>query len=295
MALGSSLSGIPESPFLKVFRCGNRVSASGRGTILHRSTRAVNLKFGRKVVTLQAGPGFLSPSSILVDLPRMPDVQEAFFDGDVLCTDAFRVRITGVENLRFNQKDGFDIRFAFTSLHPFIRPHDHSIVKAMLRSLYNLEIGSQGLEKDIVARQERILRCSRSLSELTKGLLGIGYGLTPSGDDFILGIIAALSLQGRDMSRLRTAIEEYENPFSRTILEDACEGCFSEPLLALMNCISSERDPRDAVGALLRVGSTSGHDTLAGIYYGLYKSMMDEGGGGGIHQGVRPPPRVDGV
>jgi len=58
--------------------------------------------------------------------------------------------------------------------------------------------------------------------------------LTPSGDDFILGIIALQSLAGRDLTGLHEIIRDYENPFSRTILEDACEGCFSEPLLALM-------------------------------------------------------------
>lgn len=105
--------------------------------------------------------------------------------------------------------------------------------------------------------------------------MGIGYGQTPSGDDFILGLIAVLSLQGRDLSGLATIIHEYDNPFSRTILEDACSGCFSEPLLALMNHLAGGTCPSDAAEALIRVGSTSGRGTLAGMYYGLHQSCPE--------------------
>ncbi len=264
-------------PAVNVTRCGNRAFASGEGIPLHQSRRALNLQFGRKVVTVQTGTGVLSPSSIIIDLPGLPDVEEAYFEGDVMSTDAFEVKIGSFEDLHFRSSSCINILNAARSLRPWIHPYDHSIAKAMLIHLYDLDVSSRGLEKDMVKRQERVLRESETLPEMVQHLMGIGYGLTPSGDDFILGILAVLSLQGRDLSDFRMIIHEYENPFSRTILEDACEGCFSEPLLELMNCLATGACPPGAVEALLRVGSTSGCDTLAGMFYALHQSCSGWG------------------
>jgi Protein of unknown function (DUF2877) len=262
-----AIQGIPH---VNTIRCGNRAIASGKGIPLYRSKRTVNLQFGRKVVTICTGPGVLSPSSILVDLPALPDVEEALFEGNIISTDTFQVKLGFSVDLHFDGPEKFDASRAFRLLHPWIETHDHSIVKAMLINLYDLDISSHGPEKDIVTKQERVLRESGSLEELVNNLLGIGYGLTPSGDDFILGIIAFQSLAGKDLTGLYEIIHNYDNPFSRTILEDACEGCFSEPLLALMNHLAHGNCPSDAVKALLSVGSTSGWDTLAGIFYSLH-------------------------
>lgn len=263
---------IPQLPLIAAIRCGNRAFASGKGTLLHRSRGAINLQFGRKVVTVQVCPGVLSPSSILVDHPGLPDVKEAHFEGDVMKTDMFEVTIGSVENLHFGKRAVLNTRKAARSLRPWIRPHDFSIAKALLIHLYDLEVSSHGREKEIVVLQELALRESGSIPDLTSRLMGIGFGQTPSGDDFILGLLAVLSLQGRDLAGLRTIIHEYNNPYSRTILEDACAGCFSEPLLALMNHLAEGSCPADVAEALLRVGSTSGQDTLAGMYYTLHQS-----------------------
>jgi len=261
---------IQKIPHVSTIRCGNRAIASGKGIPLYQSKRTVNLQFGRKVVTVCTGPGVLSPSSILVDLPSLPNVEEALFEGNSIRTDTFQVKLGFSVDLHFERTGKFDAPRALRSLRPWIKTHNHSIVKAILINLYDLEISSHGSEKDIVAKQERVLRESGSLSELVNGLLGVGYGLTPSGDDFILGIIALQSMAGRDLTGLHEVIRDYENPFSRTILEDACEGCFSEPLLVLMNHLAYGNCPPDAVRALLGVGSTSGWDTLAGMFYALH-------------------------
>jgi len=264
---------IQEIPRVNAIRCGNRAIASGNGIPLYRSKKSVNLQFGRKVVTVRTMHGVLSPSSILLDLKALPDVEEARFEGDIIRTDTFKVKIEYLKDLHFVRKGRFDAKRAFRSLRPWIRAYDYSIIKAMLITLYDIEISSHGPEKDIVVKQERMLRESGSLPELVNGLLGVGYGLTPSGDDFILGIIALLKLQGRDLTGIPEVIRDYANPFSRTILEDACEGCFSEPLLALMNHLAYGNCPPDAVSALLGVGSTSGWDTLAGMFYALHHSV----------------------
>jgi hypothetical protein len=266
-----------QVPLITAARCGNRAFATGEGTILHRSSRAINLQFGRKVITLMTGPQPLSPSSILLDLPALPDIREACFEGDLMSTDAFAMKVGSFADLRFRNRGIIDTRYATRSLRPWILPYDRSIAKAMLISLYDISVSSRGLERDLVVRQERAFRESGSPGDLARRLLGIGYGLTPSGDDFILGLIAVLSLQGSDLTEISAIVRGYDNAFSRTILEDACAGSFPEPLLGLMNHLAAGVCPPDAVEALINVGSTSGRDTLAGMYYALYHSGPGSG------------------
>lgn len=262
---------------LDTLRCGSRILSSGTGIPLHQSRRAMNIQFGRRVVTIQTSGSILSPSSMQVDVPALPEIEEAFLKGDHLQTDAFEVKLGVSENLQFMMKGTFDAQYAYRFLHPWIRAYDHSIAKAVLIHLYDHEVSCHGLEKDFVVKQERVLRESGSLAELAKGLLGIGYGLTPSGDDFILGMVAILHLQRRDPAAIRTVISSYENPFSRTILEDACKGHFAEPLLSLMDHLACGKCTPDAIEAVLSVGSTSGRDTLAGMYYALHQSVSGTG------------------
>jgi hypothetical protein len=286
---------MPEIARADAIRCGSRAVAPGKGFPLHKGKRAVNLQFGRRVVTVQNRTGILSPSAILVDLPDLPDIGEAYFTGNILCTDSFQVRIGSKEELHFERRGAFSAHDAFRLLHPWIRAWDRSIAKAMIISLYDYDIRSCGLEEDIVAKEAAILRESSSLRKLAERLLGLGYGLTPSGDDFILGILAVMSLGGRDPAALRPAISRYENPFSRTILEDAGDGYFSEPLLSLMNHLACGKCPPDAIRALLRVGSSSGRDTLAGMYYALYRAIADDGRLWEPETGSIPPGEFRGV
>lgn len=127
--------------------CGNCAFASGEGVLLHRNKRAINLLFGRKVLTLQTCPGVLSLSLILVGLPDLPEVTKAHFEGDVMSTDTFKVKTGSFEDLQFRRRAGLNTRNAARSLRPWIRPYDHSIAKAMLIYLYDLEVSRTGLER----------------------------------------------------------------------------------------------------------------------------------------------------
>jgi Protein of unknown function (DUF2877) len=103
-------------------------------------------------------------------------------------------------------------------------------------------------------------------------LLGLGPGLTPSGDDYLGGLFLALSLVGR--SGLRDRLWQAMQPFtavcttaiSRVHLAAAAEGFGSAALhdvLGATLCGSTERIAAACAG-LARVGHSSGWDGLAG-------------------------------
>jgi hypothetical protein len=256
-------------PQIPVIRWGSRALATGRGVPLHQGRRATNLRFGRQVVTIQARNGILGPSSIILDCEELPWIRYTWFDERGLNTDRFRTYLASPESLLLARQGPIDRRRLSGALAPYVRPARGTIANAVLAFLCGLERNCKGLEKAILRRQVKALREAGSVRELARRLLGLGYGLTPSGDDFVLGMIGTLYLQGRDLSQLAEIISEYDNPFSRTLLEDALAGYYAEPVLTLLEHFSHGECPNGAVEAVLALGSTSGKDTIAGMFYGL--------------------------
>lgn len=103
-------------------------------------------------------------------------------------------------------------------------------------------------------------------------LLGLGPGLTPSGDDCLCGVLLALdALQARSpRATLATAVAaaapHLTTPLSAGFLAAAAEGYGSEALhrfIASLVGADMAAIP-ETIAALVRIGHTSGWDALAG-------------------------------
>jgi hypothetical protein len=96
-----------------------------------------------------------------------------------------------------------------------------------------------------------------------EGLIGLGPGLTPSGDDYLGGMLVALRLHGRVMQAeglwrwLQPRLRERTSAISAAHLAAAAAGEAHEALHGVLN---GELD----LDALDDVGHTSGWDALAG-------------------------------
>jgi Protein of unknown function (DUF2877) len=113
-------------------------------------------------------------------------------------------------------------------------------------------------------------------------LIGLGPGLTPAGDDFIIGWLAALTLTANtcaqlqflhamcsEIGRLRFATTSVSSQH----LDDACASMFSERLSDLCVAIAGGAPSRtlaSRLSAQLAVGATSGADAAAGLMFGLF-------------------------
>jgi hypothetical protein len=103
-------------------------------------------------------------------------------------------------------------------------------------------------------------------------LIGLGPGLTPSGDDFLGGaMIAAHLLHGADVVRrlylyIAPEAERATHPISRAHLQAASEGAGGASLHAALNAILAGDLTRlpGCLEMIGRVGHTSGWDALAG-------------------------------
>ncbi len=115
------------------------------------------------------------------------------------------------------------------------------------------------------------------LQETVRALAGRGPGLTPAGDDFLLGLMAGLWLFPEQLNPRWTVpevcqrIAELAVPRTTTLsgawLRWAGQGAFSQPWHALAQALAADDPPQlaRAVDAILAVGATSGQDALAGF------------------------------
>lgn len=111
------------------------------------------------------------------------------------------------------------------------------------------------------------------------GVIGLGPGLTPSGDDFLLGMICCGHVPGAPFAayadvfsssvlqhRLRT------NDLSYAALLHGANGQMRECIAECINALMYEGDTAAlhmAIDRVIQIGSTSGSDICAGIYFGL--------------------------
>jgi hypothetical protein len=115
------------------------------------------------------------------------------------------------------------------------------------------------------------------LDEAVRRAVGRGPGLTPAGDDVLVGILAVLTAPpgapGREpvSARLRAALAPAlpaTTEISRALLSQASHGHVSRPVWELTRSVLSGR--ADAASAqaradVLATGATSGGDTCAGL------------------------------
>lgn len=132
----------------------------------------------------------------------------------------------------------------------------------------------------LAAAGNRILQCSECLEQHLygdaakhlAGLIGLGIGLTPSGDDFLCGVLAGLILRREEnhpfahaLCREITSRRFDTNDISRAFLDCSVQHHFSLAVNSLTDLPSADR----ILNVFSDIGHSSGIDTLCGVAYGL--------------------------
>ncbi|MBS0447789.1 MAG: DUF2877 domain-containing protein [Proteobacteria bacterium] len=105
-------------------------------------------------------------------------------------------------------------------------------------------------------------------------LIGLGPGLTPSGDDFLVGLLAVLNVAGSPLQACRAPLaaavidsRDATNAISHAALAEAAHGRVRASIAALvgaaMRCTPPALDA--AARRVLAIGATSGTDIALGI------------------------------
>jgi hypothetical protein len=117
-------------------------------------------------------------------------------------------------------------------------------------------------------------------------LLGLGCGLTPSGDDLVgAALFARLAIPGsrsrkaewrQVAAKLADAAQGRTSSISATLFGDLVAGRTFLPLHRLAETLADDEDPEAAIEAarsLVKIGNSSGWDMLAGFIAGTTGSL----------------------
>jgi hypothetical protein len=149
--------------------------------------------------------------------------------------------------------------------------------------LFLLNIGSplsQKMSGPVMQLMASAERCDiQSSVHATEKLVGLGPGVTPSGDDFLIGFLAGLSstrgkAQGHvsfiySLGDALMGIAKQTSEISRTYLYHAVRGQFSSSLSNLAEAIATGTSVEQAAQEAMQVGHSSGMDSVTGLLIGL--------------------------
>ena len=257
--------------------------------------KAVNLKAGNQLLTLQPRGSVLSPISLITDCTEEELAELPFTAGKALpvtlhtehtfCQDLFlavRTLYSHVFPENLHKKIRQAIAMAENSdLPPHMRGVELLLNQPNLvgESLYMNAI------QNILLQFRQSIGDSAKMADTLCRLIGLGIGLTPSGDDFLCGCLAGLRMSSAVSSHVpaaesdsfRQILEEKicshldrTNEISAAFLHCAALGQFSAPVHLLIN---SKITAKQIYQAFSGIGHSSGIDTLCGIYASLTYSQ----------------------
>ena len=108
-------------------------------------------------------------------------------------------------------------------------------------------------------------------------LIGLGYGLTPSGDDFLAGVVMGFHKMQKHREAMLLARHFYRKAEGKTttislaFYRALADGRVAELHLRFLEMIGGEdkTERENLFNQVTDFGGTSGWDTLAGIIFGI--------------------------
>ncbi|MGE7908561.1 DUF2877 domain-containing protein [Lysinibacillus xylanilyticus] len=138
---------------------------------------------------------------------------------------------------------------------------------------------SQMLEERTHFLQREIMNNSTSnFQKYALDLVGLGPGLTPSGDDFLVGLFTVFNLENGPCFSYKPLCEKLveiarplTNDISYTTLKKAAYGNVRESINSLVHALlhGSMEDSIESLKSVLSIGSSSGTDIALGLLSGL--------------------------
>lgn len=262
--------------------------------------RTINIKLGSQLIALQTKGSPLSPISIILpinksDMDNLKITKASLVtvnNGQLIIGD----NVINISDNTFKYDShliSYNVNEELSELigEMLIRTRRGGFSKILLNELVNDDIALKFAKKQMlkcitIIDNVPVNKLSplqvKNFIENIITLIGVGTGLTPSGDDFICGILAAMTnskvlCDSNLHNALRKAVNsnlERTNTISAAFLRCAANSDFSLPVISLLEDANSTKiyDYRFVdrhLNDFLAVGHSSGMDTLSGMYWSM--------------------------
>jgi hypothetical protein len=265
------------------------LNSASEGLVHSVYRKTINIQFGDYLLALQVALSPVSPVSLITQLdaasmetlPVSPGLKVKVSPGILSIYGS-----VSAINFYFLEADIFEsklvIRSPQLSRDTLKSILDHSAAGGFCTifasSCMKNQENNLGAELITAAAKNHLTACKAFMqkadyekaTEELISLIGLGVGLTPSGDDFLCGVLAGLILTGNSDQTFTSILKERiranlynTNDISRTFLRCALSSHFSKPIKDLVFPASAQ----NILASFKAVGHSSGFDSLCGIYY----------------------------
>lgn len=173
------------------------------------------------------------------------------------------------------------LRFSLSKVKQILAECGH---EGGLKNFFQQSVKQDIMSAALCQRAENLLTAlqRRQFSDVATcgfSLLGLGYGLSPSGDDFLAALVTVFHMPqgpfpdeccqiGRAWAG---AAEDATTSVGAFLLRVAAQGRAREPICNFLTSLSTGDDTliRDAARLVMQFGSSSGTDWLVGLIVGL--------------------------
>lgn len=254
--------------------------------------KTINLRFGKQLISLQALDISLTPLSIIVDAS---EVDFMFFN--IQAGNAVQVTSHGilVSGIRFYEKNTEIVNLKVNNQmikqsKSFFQNRNKLLYDGILELLKEKEVLDLFFSKGrAVCRTPIALYAEKKINEFLNAIdneayeravqkivqmVGLGKGLTPSGDDFLCGMLAGITYCSNEqkVAELLSELKKYTaeaaketNDISGAFLKCAVDGYHNEAIMKL-----PMQDNSTKIADLFSgIGHSSGADMLCGIYFAV--------------------------
>lgn len=246
-----------------------------------RFRRVVNFYNGSSMVALvdrTIGPG---PHHVIVSGLDVQPVERLAITSDEILLDGNRLLFASScrYDSRIDLNGAIDRNRFSANLHCF----EHCLRQATVPKSLAFLLGQKDKRSPRSTLERSIATRLRAGSKLIYGadflagihmFRGVGFGLTPGGDDFIGGLLLALhggqKIFGQDFSQTIRSVRRQasgKNPFSNTMLAQASEGRAIGKIKDLLDALirGEEKNIRRCSKQLRTIGHSSGVDFGVGL------------------------------
>ncbi len=268
-----------------------------KATVLNRTSRGLFIHFGSQKLSYISYDAFRGPltlnisSNLLNELEIGQGDQIKIFDHELRFTKNKLVLLIEDSNIwsppciagpvrSYQDRKSLALQLAIEVVQK-IPPDGESIFYSSLVNFTNNKTNLLNQDSGIEQKIEKLKTQTKlgeysSISQSLQEFIGLGGGLTPSGDDFVLGYLLSMKRWGTEFhlangvkritQSVLPAAYQSTNSLSANLIECACLGLSDERLIAAVDFLATGALPLATVSSgLLSWGNSSGADALMGM------------------------------
>jgi hypothetical protein len=268
---------------IEIVSHGNQIRR-GKYHLHSKFTSAVNFFSDNSFVfvvneEVGAGPYNIVVQGVPVDFVSSLEIgsNDFFLNGDNFCFDELKTYDSRLQTTYYNEeKFNYNLKLFESAIIEF---SPMKSLAFLLNERRKREFTSS-FEVEYINRIENATRIFLS-DDYIEGIIilrGLGPGLTPSGDDFISGVLIALNLQSKinsfDNSNIIGRIyeaAESKNLFTNAFLKCSADGFLTDKFKRLIDSLlyADKDEVLQKTRSLFTIGATSGADQAIGFLFGL--------------------------